>query len=49
MMQYTVDVFPAVLDWLFHSEFPRLFVFVLQFWESQSHAANADFIRAFGG
>ena len=48
-MQYAIDVLPAILDWLFYSEFLHLFVLTLQFLESQSHAANADFIRAFKG
>ena len=49
VMQYAVDVLPAVLNQLFCSKFLRLFVPVLQFLESQSHAANADLIKAFGG
>ena len=48
-MQHAIDVLPAILDRLFRFEFPRLFVFALQFLESQSYAANASRIRVFGG
>ena len=47
-MQHAIDVFPAFLDYLFRSEFPHLFVFTLQFLESQFYAADAGLIRAFG-
>ena len=46
-MQHAVDVLLAILDWLFRSEFSRLFVFALQFFKSQSHATNASLIRIF--
>ena len=49
VMQYVVDVLPIIFDQLFRFKFPRLFVFALQFFESQSHSANAGLIRAFEG
>ena len=48
-MQYAIDVLLTFFDWLFRSEFPRLFVLTLQFLESQSYATNASLIKAFGG
>ena len=46
-MQYAVNIFLAILDLLFRSEFPHLFVLALQFLKAQFHVANADLIRAF--
>ena len=48
-MQHAVNVFPAVLDKLFRSEYLCLFVLTLQFLEFQFHAASAGFIKAFEG
>ena len=49
VMQHVIDVLLIILDQLFGFKFPRLFVFGLQFLESQSHAADAGLIRAFEG
>ena len=49
MMQYAVNVFPAVFDQLFRFQFLRLFVLALQFLEFQSHAIIASLIKTFGG
>ena len=40
VMQYAINVFLAILDWLFRFKFPYLFIFVLQLLKFQSHAAN---------
>ena len=48
MVQNTFDILP-VLYWLFSLEPLRLFVFILQYLQPQSHAANAGFIRIFKG
>ena len=49
VLQHAINILLVVLAQLFRPEFPGLLVFLLEFLQPQFHAANASFVKAFGG